>query len=70
MGHLFEFLQLGAALICSGVFWATFLFLVNACALNRHVPFLGVGAAVGVLSVTARLFAQVVTGHGPLALFR
>ena len=70
MGHLFELLQLSAALICSGVFWGTFLFLVNACALNRHIPFFGVGAAIGVLGVTAHLFAQVVAGQGPLAMLR
>src|SRR5215475_13167166 len=53
MLHAAELLRFGEALICSGVFWATFLFLMNACALNRRVSFIGVGAAVGVLSLTA-----------------
>jgi hypothetical protein len=53
--HAAELVRVAAALVFSGIFWGTVLFLVNACALNRHVPFIGVGAAVGLLLLTALL---------------
>jgi len=70
MVHAAELVRFGEALIYSGVFWATFLFLMNACALNRRVSFIGVGAAVGVLSLTAHLFAHVVAGRDLLPMLR
>ena len=70
MVHVLELVRFGAALLCSGVFWATFLFLMNACALNRRLPFLGVGAAVGVLVLMAHVFTKVVAGQNLLAMLR
>jgi hypothetical protein len=70
MVHVVGLVRFSAALIFSGVFWATVLFLVNACALNRRVPFLGVGLAVGVLGLAADLFTKVVVGRDLLALLR
>ncbi len=55
-----ELLRFVGAMVYSGIFWSTILFLVNACALNRRVPFLGVGAATGVLVLMVYLFAGVV----------
>jgi hypothetical protein len=57
--HSAELARVAAALVFSGIFWATILFLVNACALDRRVPFLGVGAAVGLLFLTALLLFSV-----------
>lgn len=70
MLHASELVRFGAALICSGVFWATFLFLMNACARNRRVSFIGVGVAVGILSLAADLFAHVVAGQDLLPMLR
>jgi len=65
-----ELVRFGAALFYSRVFWATFLFLMNACALNRRVPFLGVGAAMGVLVLMAHVFTKVVAGQDLLTMLR
>ena len=70
MVHAFELVRFGAALLCSGMSWATFLFLMNACALNRRVPFFGVGAAVGVLVLMAHVFTKVVAGQDLLTMLR
>jgi hypothetical protein len=70
MARAADLARFGAALMCSGVFWATLLFLVNASALNRRVPFLGVGAAVAVMAVTAHIFVRIVAGQNLLQLFR
>ena len=65
-----EFFELlfAAALIYSGIFWATILFLVNACAMDRRVPFGGVGLAVGLLWLTAFLFRGVVAHQDVFAM--
>jgi hypothetical protein len=70
MVHTMGLVRFSGALIFSGVLWATFLFLMNACALDRRVPFLGVGLAVGVLGVAADLFTRAVAGTDLLALLR
>jgi hypothetical protein len=70
MARAVDLARFAAALLCSGVFWATFLFLMDASAFNRRVPFLGVGAAVGVLAVAAHLFVRVVAGQSLLQLLR
>jgi hypothetical protein len=62
--------RLAAALFYSGVFWATVLFLIDACALDRRIPFLGVGAALAVLMVAAVLFTGVVASSNVFAMVR
>jgi hypothetical protein len=68
VSHGSELACLAAALIYSGIFWATMLFLVNACALDRRVPFGGVGLAVGLLLLTAYLFLGVVAHQDVFAM--
>ena len=68
MPHASELVRFAAALIYSGIFWATVLFLVNACAMDRRVPFGGVGLAVGVLLLTAFLFLGVVAHQDVFAM--
>lgn len=53
--------RFAAAMIYSGIFWATILFLIDACALNRRVPFFAVGALTGLLALAIYLFVGVVT---------
>ncbi len=70
MVHPAELGRLAAALVYSGIFWATILFLVDACALDRPVTFSGVGVALAVLAATAYLFVGVVASQDLFAFSR
>lgn len=51
MPHATNLTRLAAALVYSGIFWGTILFLVNACAFDRRVPFAGVVASQSLFAV-------------------
>jgi hypothetical protein len=68
--HGSELVRFAAALVYSGIFWGTLLFLVDACAMDRRVPFGGVGLAVGLLLLAAFLFLGVVAHQHVFALPR
>ena len=65
-----ELARLAAVLVYSGIFWGTGLFLVDACALDKKVPFLGVGLAVAIMLVSVRLFVGVVASPELFVLLR
>lgn len=70
MLHLSDLGRLAAVLVYSGIFWGTGLFLIDACALDKKVSFLGVGLALAVMVIAVRLFVGVVAGPELFAMMR
>lgn len=62
--------RLGAVLLYSGIFWGTGWFLMDACALDKKIPFFGVGLALAVMLLSVRLFVGVVASPELFVMLR